>query len=159
MQRPFCLPHLSQIPLLRIYELLCSALEADRSSIIPCPHGMGSEPCDRPTGLFFRVISFPSGTPFSFTCTSTYEHTQIRTPQTYPFSFPGDDNPFPSPVRGPWEQLPVLSSVRIYKAFCTRRPAVVIICLAAGMGARRDQLSVIYLESWTMKFVQLSPSK
>lgn len=85
------------------------ALKADRSSITPCPQGMGSEPCDRLTGLFFHVISFPSGTPFPFTCTSTYEHTQIQTPETYPFSFPG-------PPR--WQYLPFSNSRSMGTAAC-----------------------------------------
>lgn len=125
------------------------ALKADLSSIIPCPQGMGSKPCDILTGLFFHEICFPSGTPFSFTCTSTYQHTQIQTPETYPFSFP-------DPLR--WQYLPFSSSWSMGTAAChqffsdlqgylqvqgTCRPAVVVICLVAGTWARCDQLSVI----------------
>lgn len=64
------------------------ALKADLLWLTPCPQGMGSKPCGILTGSFFSVIHFPSSTPFSPTCTSTYQHTQIQTPEPYPFSFP-----------------------------------------------------------------------
>ncbi|EOB06150.1 hypothetical protein Anapl_08965 [Anas platyrhynchos] len=65
-----------------------------------------------------------------------------------------DDNTVPSPTHGPWEQLPDISSFQIHQCFYTCRPAVVIICSAAGM---RDVIGFLPpLEPCTMQFVHLS---
>lgn len=58
---------------------------------------------------------------------------------------------FPPPIRGPWGQLPVVSSAQTYRGFSADRPVVVI---AWQLARGRDVTGFLsYLESCTMKSV------
>lgn len=62
---------------------------------------------------------------------------------------------FPPPIRGPWGQLPVVSSAQTYRGFSADRPVVVI---AWQLARGRDVTGFLsYLESCTMKSAQWSP--
>lgn len=83
MQRFFCQPDLPQIAVspsvpegapICCVSLLSSWEEAEAWWLI---HWL--------CWLIFHVIHLPGGTSFSFTCTSTSQHTPNQTPETYPF--------------------------------------------------------------------------